>query len=89
MILPGMAIDEETLVKPDGARIEGLKAIVSMRRVVTFHTDIDIEPKDILLKKCADEGQEAFLVLDPKLHRAEDGIPENYQIAVRRVEVPE
>jgi len=89
MILPGMAKDDVTLVKANGERIEGLKAVVSMRRIVTFHTDVDIEPKDVMIKQCADGEREAYLVLDPVFNRAGDGIPENYQITVRKVAVPE
>ncbi|TIH11487.1 hypothetical protein D0S45_19975 [Marinifilum sp. JC120] len=89
MILPGMAKDDVTLVKADGERVEGLKAVVSMRRIVTFNTDVKIESKDTMIKQCADGGQEAYLVLDPMLNRAGDGIPENYQITVRKVAVPE
>ncbi|ACS80162.1 hypothetical protein [Maridesulfovibrio salexigens] len=89
MILPGMAKDDVVLVKADGKRIEGLKAVVSMRRIVTFHTDVEIEPKDMMIKQCADGEQEAYLVLDPMFNHAGDGIPENYQITVRKVAVPE
>ncbi|NDV27640.1 hypothetical protein [Desulfovibrio sp. JC010] len=89
MILPGMAKDDVTLVKAGGERIEGLKAVVTLRRIVTFHTDIEIEPKDMMIKQCADGEQEAYLLLDPVLNSAKDGIPENYQITVRKVAVPE
>lgn len=89
MILPGMAKDNVTLVKTDGKRIEDLKAVVSMRRIVTFHTDIEIASQDIMIKKRADGEQEAYLILDPMFNRAEDGIPEHYQLTVRRVDVPE
>lgn len=89
MILPGMAKDDVTLVKAGGDRIEGLKAVVSMRRIVIFHTENEIEPKDIMIKQCADGEQEAYLVLDPVFNRTQDGIPEHYQITVRKVAVPE
>ncbi|WP_320008025.1 hypothetical protein [Maridesulfovibrio sp.] len=89
MILPGMAKDDVVLVKADGDRIEGLKAVVSMRRIVTFQTENEIEPKDVMIKECADGGQEAYLVLDPVFNRAQDGIPEHYQITVRKIDVPE
>lgn len=89
MILPGMAKDSITLVKADGERIDGLKAVVSLRRIVTFNTDVEIESKDLLIKNLADGGQEAYLVLDLILNEAKDGIPENYQITVRKVAVPE
>ncbi|WP_432736555.1 hypothetical protein [Maridesulfovibrio sp. FT414] len=89
MILPGMAKDDVTLVKADGKRIEGLKAVVSLRRIVTFNTDVVIEPKDIMIRNMADGEREAYLLLDPVLNRAGDGIPENYQIAVRKIAVPE
>ncbi|WP_319781182.1 hypothetical protein [Maridesulfovibrio sp.] len=89
MILPGMAKDDVALIKADGERIEGLKAVVSMRRIVTFNTDIEISPKDMMIRQRADGESEAYLVLDLMLNRAQDGIPENYQITVRRVAAPE
>ncbi|CCO24357.1 hypothetical protein [Maridesulfovibrio hydrothermalis] len=89
MILPGMAKDNVTLVKANGERFEGLKAVVNLRRIVTFNTDVKMESKDLIIKHLADGGQEAYLLLDVVLNKAEDGIPENYQIAVRKVAVPE
>lgn len=89
MILPGMAKDNVTLIKADGGRIEGLKAVVSMRRIVTFHTDIAMEPKDMMIRELSDGGKEAYLFLDLMLNEDKDGIPANYQITVRKVAVPE
>ncbi len=89
MILPGMAKDNVTLVKADGKRFEGLKAVVSMNRIVTFNTDVEIEPKDMMIREMGDAGQEAYMLLDPVFKPAEDGIPENYQITVRKVTMPE
>lgn len=89
MILPGMAKDTMTLVKADGKRIEGLKAVVSMNRIVTFNTDFEIEPKDMMIRELGDAGQEAYLLLDHIFNPAKDGIPENYQITVRKVALPE
>ncbi|WP_027722560.1 hypothetical protein [Maridesulfovibrio zosterae] len=89
MILPGMAKDSVTLVKENGERIEGLKAVVSLRRIVTFHTDIVMESKDMMIRELPDGGKEAYLFLDVMLNDAKDGIPANYQITVRKVVVPE
>ncbi len=89
MILPGMAKDNVTLIKENGERIEELKAVVSMRRIVTFHTDIAMEPKDMMIRQMPEGGQEAYLFLDLMLNEAKDGIPANYQITVRKVAVPE
>ncbi|WP_320170004.1 hypothetical protein [Maridesulfovibrio sp.] len=82
-----MAKDTIDIVKADGSCVEGIKAVVSPRRIVTFNTDVAIEPKDVLVRRLADDEKEGFLVLDTIFNRTEDGVPENLQITVRRVEL--
>jgi len=89
MILPGMAKDNVTLIKADGECVEGLKAVVTLRRIVTFHTDIEMAPKDMMIRLLEDGSKEAYLFLDVLFNEDKDGIPANYQVTVRKVAVPE
>ncbi|SDL57014.1 hypothetical protein SAMN05660337_3276 [Maridesulfovibrio ferrireducens] len=85
MILPCMAKDIVTLIKESGEKFEGIKAVISTQRIITFQIDLDIAPKDTITFELPSGTVVNYLVIDSERIPKEDGVDAHYQLLVRKV----
>ncbi|TAV04553.1 hypothetical protein [Rhizobium ruizarguesonis] len=89
MAVGNLARDKVTLVKADGTVIrEGMKAQVSPGQIITFETDVQLEPGDHFIRVLPNKLAEDYVVIDPGYHAGLSVIPASYQAQVRRSDAP-
>lgn len=63
-----IAKDTVTLVKKDGSRAEGLKAVVQSHEVTVFDNSLDVEEGDKIERRFPNGRIESYLILDTVEH---------------------
>lgn len=87
--LSSLMKDKITVLKKNGDRVEGVKAVVSSDSVVANAAGVLIEPGDLLRRHMSNGAEETFEVIDPGFHEAFHAIPAGYQMKVRKLGLPE
>src|SRR5688500_12887787 len=81
--LEELMTDVVTLVKPDGTRIEGIKARVSPEQIRTFDASLSVEAEDSIEQQLPDGRTESYFVLDPGYRGGRPPeVPASYSIKV-------
>ncbi|MCJ9720798.1 hypothetical protein MOV66_10265 [Agrobacterium sp. SHOUNA12C] len=89
MSFEGLMNDRVTLVKSDGTVVkEGIKAQVSPGKIITFETDMQVEPNDHFIRVLPNGLAEDYIVIDPGYHAGLSVIRASYQARVRRSDAP-
>ncbi|OEU71801.1 MAG: hypothetical protein BA863_18345 [Desulfovibrio sp. S3730MH75] len=89
MILPMMAKDIVALKKVNGDTFEGIKAVVSAQRIITFEIDLVIDVKDLIVHTAANGNAGTYLVLESNRMPVCDGIAAHYHLTVRKLSAEE
>ncbi len=89
MILPVMAKDIVTLKKVNGDTFEGVKAVVSAVRVITFEIDLVIDVKDLIVHTPDNGNVGTYIVLESNRMPVCDGIDAHYHLTVRKLSAEE
>lgn len=82
-------IDNISLIKKDGERIDNIKASVQSKKIFIMQSDILIEIGDLIQRKMSNGGEETYEVIDPVFYEKSHGIPAHYQIKHRKLGLPE
>ncbi|MBP5119413.1 hypothetical protein HUS85_26555 [Pseudomonas protegens] len=75
--------------KQNGEVLEGLKASVQRDAIFLDRSDVLIEPRDLIERRMSNGAVETFEVVDPGFQEAFHGIDAHYQMAVRKLGLPE
>ncbi|WP_031484271.1 hypothetical protein [Maridesulfovibrio frigidus] len=89
MILPIMAKDIVTLKKVNGDAFEGIKAVVSAQRIITFEIDMVIDAKDLIVHTSDNGNAGTYIVLESNRMPICDGIDAHYHLTVRKLSAEE
>ncbi|MCK9605439.1 MAG: hypothetical protein M0R33_03195 [Methylomonas sp.] len=81
--------DTISVLKKDGNRIDGIKASVQSGGIFISECTPLIESGDLIQRKMSNGGEETFEVIDPGFHEEFHGIPAGYQMAVKKLGIPE
>ena len=81
--------DTVSIVKKDNKRFDGIKASVQSDKIFVSGSDVLIESGDLIQRKMSNGGEETFEVIDPGFHEKFHTIPAGYQIAVKKLGIPE
>lgn len=81
--------DTISVLKKDGNRFDGIKASVQSGGIFISGCTLLIESGDLIQRKMSNGGEETFEVLDPGFHEEFHGIPAGYQMAVKKLGIPE
>lgn len=73
-----------TLIKKDGTKIDNIKADVQTEKVFTDDVSVLFEEGDIILRTLPKGKSEYYEIINPEFHKGFYGIPDNYQIKVRK-----
>ncbi len=89
MSLQNMMTDKVALVKKDGQVFrDNISARVAGEKIVTFAADLPVEVGDHFLRQLPSGLVEDFIVLNPKFYTAVHSLKANWQIDVRRTDLP-
>jgi len=88
-MLSEFMIDEVTIIKMNGERIEGVKASVQSRKIFIDRSDILIEPNDLIERRMSNGGKETYRVVNPGFYEEMFGHPAHYQITHEKIGVTE
>lgn len=89
MTFSDMLNDNVTLLKKNGDRVEGIKASVQSKKIFINRSDILIETGDLIQRKMSNGGEETYEVIDPGFHESFGSIEAHYQMAHRKLGLPE
>lgn len=81
--------DTISVLKKDGNRFDGIKASVQSGGIFISGCTLLIESGDLIQRKMSNGGEETFEVIDPGFHEEFHGIPAGYQMAVKKLGIPE
>jgi hypothetical protein len=84
-----MMTDKIKVIKSDGREYDDLKASVQSKGIFLMHSEVLIEPNDLIQRIMSNGGAEAFRVIDPGFHEKFHSIPAHYQMRVQRLGIPE
>src|SRR2546429_1910544 len=76
--------DRVTLVKPDGRRFENVPAAVSPTKIHTDEAKLPVEEGDRFERLLPNGLVETYVVLDRGYYSGFGGIPDHYQVSVRK-----
>jgi hypothetical protein len=76
--------DRVTIRTRSGTTYTDLAASVQRGKIFTQRTDIPIQPGDEVIRRTPAGVEEVFIVEDPGFHSGMGGIPDSYQMTVRR-----
>lgn len=88
MMLNSLHKDRITLIKKDGTKFENIQANVQTDKIFTYNTKIIVEEGDIFLRKLPNGKMEYYEVINPVFYNRLGGIPDRYQIEVRKTTQP-
>jgi hypothetical protein len=89
MPFAGLMNDSITLVKADGTVFrENIKAQVSPGKIITFESDLPLQPNDHFLRVLPSGLAEDYVVIDPGFHASALGLPASFQSRVRLSDAP-
>ena len=84
------------LLKKNGKRYENIKAVISSGSTIIIPLsniknieNCHIEPGDIIERIIRNEFKEEYEVIDPDFKESFHGIPQHYQIKVKKIGIPE
>lgn len=80
--------DSISIIKPDGSRVDNLKASVQNKGIYLFRSDVLVETNDIVERKMSNGGKEEFRVIDPGFHEKIASISAHYQMKVEKLGLP-
>lgn len=80
-----MMHDTIHLVKPDGGRVEGIKAVVQPAEIITLNTALELAQGDRIERE-ERGGVETFLVLGAEVVPAQGAVPAFCRVQVRKQE---
>lgn len=83
-LLNSVAGDAVTLVKQDGTRTEGVKAVVQPSEITTFDTSLNVEEGDRIERRLPSGRVESYLILDTGFNPGHSSIPAFYHMRVRK-----
>ncbi len=63
-----MMTDKIKVIKSDGREYDDLKASVQSKGIFLMHSEVLIEPNDLIQRIMSNGGAEAFRVIDPGFH---------------------
>jgi hypothetical protein len=78
--------DRVTIRTRSGTTYTDLAASVQRGKIFTQRTDIPIQPGDEVIRRTPAGVEEVFIVEDPGFHSGMGGIPDSYQMTVRRAD---
>jgi hypothetical protein len=81
--------DTVSLLKKDGTKFDGIKAIVQRDKIFIVDSKLLIESGDLVQRKMSNGGEEIYEIIDPGYHEKFHTIPANYQMAVKKLGIPE
>jgi hypothetical protein len=79
-----MLHDTVTLVKANGQRFDRVKALVEPTKIFVDDAKLPIEEGDRFQRELPNGLVEVYLVLDRGFHTGMHGIPDHYQVSVRK-----
>jgi hypothetical protein len=80
-----MMNDRIIVTVKDGRKFTDIAASVQGNKVFTERTDIPIQPGDKFTRSIPSGVVETYLVEDPGFHSGGGGLPDTYQMKVRRI----
>ena len=93
MVFGHLAKDILTLIKENGLRVEGIKAIVTPKQIIIPSQKKEslpvIDPRDLVQRKLSNGGEETYVVNNPKFFEGMHGVPPFYELEVRKLGIPE
>ena len=89
MGLSSLLTDNVSLLKKDGATVNGIKASVQADEISIIRSDILIQSGDLIQRKMSNGGEETFEVIDPGFHEKFHSIPAGYRMRVKKLGIPE
>lgn len=89
-VIKDMMTEELSFLKADGSgRIDGIKGLVTGKKLITFDTSLPIQPNDRFLRKLPSGLVEEYIVENPGFQSSLGGAVEpHYQIDIRRSDAP-
>jgi hypothetical protein len=78
--------DRVTIRTRSGTTYTDVAASVQRGKIFTQRTDIPIQPGDEVIRRTPAGVEEVFIVEDPGFHSGMGGIPDSYQMTVRRAD---
>lgn len=89
-VIKDMMTEELSFLKADGSgQVDGIKGLVTGKKIITFHTSLPIQPSDRFLRKLPSGLVEEYIVENPGYQSGLGGaIEPHYQIDIRRSDAP-
>lgn len=81
--------DTISIIKPDGSRVDNLKANVQNKGIYLFRSDVLVEANDIIERKMSNGGKEEYRVIDPGFYEKVASINAHYQMKVEKFGLPQ
>jgi hypothetical protein len=90
MSFTDLMTDNIELLKTNGSKFPGLKAVVQGSKIYTdAENKVVIEPGDLIRRRLSTGAEETYRVVDPGFHEAFEDIPANYEMTVLRLDPSE
>jgi hypothetical protein len=84
MRYPESMTDKISVLKPDGVRVDGLRALVKKDGILIQQDQVLIEAGDLIVRQLCTGKEEVYEVLDPGFHEKFYDIEAGYHMKVRR-----
>lgn len=81
--------DTVSVLRKNGDRFDGIKASVQTDKIFISGSTLLIESGDLIQRRMSNGGEETFEVIDPGFHEKFHSIPAGYQMAVKKLGIPE
>ncbi|NRB39743.1 MAG: hypothetical protein HRU20_14970 [Pseudomonadales bacterium] len=89
MRFDNLLTDTVSVLKNCGEEIEDVKASVQTNKIFIQRSDILIESGDFIKRVMSNGAEETYKVIDPGYHEKFHSIPAGYQMAVKKLGIPE
>ena len=83
-ILRSFPTEKVKLIKKDGGSFENIEALVQTEKIFIEDASISIEEEDIIERTLPNGDQERFVVIDRGFYKGIHGIPDHYQIKLKK-----
>ena len=80
----GFPAENVRIIKQDNSVIENVKALVQREKIFIDDGSLNIEEGDVIERTLPSGNQEEYLVVDRGFYRGAHGIPDHYQIKVKK-----